>query len=59
MQSLIRMENDLRDARNQILDELAELTAVKEDGDRITIIQNGRFVLPGTEELNEPLQELS
>ena len=40
-------------------DELAELTAVKMDGDRITIIQNGRFVLPGTEELNEPLQELS
>ena len=36
-------------------DELAELTAVKKDGDRITIIQNGRFVLPGTEELNEPL----
>ena len=40
-------------------DELAELTAVKKDGDRITIIQNGRFVLPGPEELNEPLQELS
>ena len=40
-------------------DELAELTSVKKDGDRITIIQNGRFVLPGTEELNEPLQELS
>lgn len=40
-------------------DELAELTAVKKDGGRITIIQNGRFVLPGTEELNEPLQELS
>lgn len=40
-------------------DELAELTAVKKDGDRITIIQNGSFVLPGTEELNEPLQELS
>ena len=40
-------------------DELAELTAVKKDRDRITIIQNGRFVLPGTEELNEPLQELS
>ena len=40
-------------------DELAELTAVKKDGDRIAIIQNGRFVLPGTEELNEPLQELS
>ena len=55
----IEHANDLRDARNQILDELAELTAVKKDGDRITIIQNGRFVLPGTEELNEPLQELS
>lgn len=40
-------------------DELAELTAVKKDGDRIVIIRNGRFVLPGTEELNEPLQELS
>ena len=40
-------------------DELAELTAVKKDGDRIAIIRNGRFVLPGTEELNEPLQELS
>lgn len=40
-------------------DELAELTAVKKDGGRITIIENGKFVLPGTEELNEPLQELS
>ena len=39
-------------------DELAELTAVKKDGDRIAIIRNGRFVLPGTEELNEPLREL-
>ena len=36
-------------------DELAELTAVKKDGDRIAIIENGRFVLPGAEELNEPL----
>ena len=40
-------------------DELAELTAVKKDGGRIAIIKNGKFVLPGTEELNEPLQELS
>ena len=39
-------------------DELAELTAVKKDGGRIPIIENGRFVLPGTEELNEPLREL-
>lgn len=34
-------------------DELGELTAVKEDGERIPLIVNGRFVLPGTEELNE------
>ena len=40
-------------------DELAELTAVKKDDGRIAIIKNGKFVLPGTEELNEPLQELS
>ena len=40
-------------------DELAELTAVKKDGGRIAIIKNGKFVLTGTEELNEPLQELS
>lgn len=38
-------------------DELAFLTAVKKDGGRIDIIRNGRFVLPGTEELNEPLEE--
>ena len=38
--------------------ELAELTAVKKDGGRIPIIANGRFVLHGTEELNEPLREL-
>ena len=38
-------------------DELAELTAVKKDGGRIAIIENGRFVLPGAEELNEPLRD--
>ena len=38
--------------------ELAELTAVKKSGEGIVIIENGRFVLPGTEELNEPLREL-
>lgn len=35
-------------------DELEELAAVKADGERILIIRDGRFVLPGTEELNEP-----
>lgn len=34
-------------------DELGELTAVRSDGTRIPIIIDGRFVLPGTEELNQ------
>ena len=34
-------------------DELGELTAVRPDGSRVQIIREGRFVLPGTEELNE------
>lgn len=38
-------------------DELGEYTAVCADGTRIPIIRNGRFVLPGTEELNRPLEE--
>ncbi|MCM1187323.1 MAG: aminopeptidase [Lachnoclostridium sp.] len=39
-------------------DELGELTAVKESGERIPLIKNGRFVLPGTEELNEAFATL-
>jgi len=38
-------------------DELGELTAVRKDGSRVVIIQNGRFVLPGCEELNEAFDE--
>ncbi len=37
-------------------DELAEITVVTSSNDRIPIIKEGRFVLPGTEELNIPLQ---
>ena len=37
-------------------DELGELTAVRKDGSRVVIIQNGRFVLPGTEPLNEAFE---
>ena len=37
-------------------DELGELTAVRKDGSRIPIIKNGRFVLPGTEVLNEAFE---
>ena len=35
--------------------ELGELTAVSQDGTEICIIRQGRFVLPGTEMLNIPL----
>ena len=38
-------------------DELGELSAVTKDGERIPIILNGRFVLPGTEELNRAFDE--
>ncbi len=38
--------------------ELRLITAVKEDGTTIDIIKDGRFVLPGTEELNIPLENL-
>lgn len=34
-------------------DELGSIEAVRADGSRITIIKDGRFVLPGTEELNK------
>ena len=37
--------------------ELGEITAYAKDGSAITIIKEGRFVLPGTEELNKPLDE--
>lgn len=36
-------------------EELGEFTAVRSDGTRIPILKDGRFVLPGTEQLNEPL----
>lgn len=35
-------------------DELGEITAVTKDGSEIVIIKDGRFVLEGTELLNEP-----
>ena len=39
-------------------EELGSLEAVKKDGTVIPLIRNGRFVLPGTEELNVPLEDL-
>lgn len=38
-------------------DELGEITAVTKDGYEIPILVNGRFVLEGTELLNEPFSE--
>ncbi|MDE7269226.1 MAG: aminopeptidase [Acetatifactor sp.] len=38
-------------------DELGELAAVRKDGSRVLIIKEGRFVLPGTEELNRAFEE--
>ena len=38
-------------------DELGELTAVRQDGTRVPIIKEGRFVLPGTEPLNEAFRQ--
>ena len=38
-------------------DELGSLIAVHFDGTEVPVIQNGRFVLPGTEELNEAFAE--
>ncbi|MDO4312174.1 MAG: aminopeptidase [Eubacteriales bacterium] len=36
-------------------DELGSIRVLKKDGGEILLIENGRFVLPGTELLNEPL----
>lgn len=36
-------------------DELGEIRAVREDGSSVMIMKDGRFVLPGTEELNKAL----
>ncbi len=38
-------------------DELGALTAVTKDREEIPVIVNGRFVLAGTEELNQPFDE--
>ena len=37
--------------------ELALIEVVHADGSRVEIIRDGRFVLPGTEELNRPFEE--
>ncbi len=38
-------------------DELDSISVVDEDGEETFLIANGRFVVPGTQELNEPLED--
>ena len=38
-------------------EELEEISVVTKDGKHIILIEDGRFVLPGTEVLNEPLEK--
>lgn len=38
-------------------DELGEISVVRADGSRVQILSDGKFVLPGTEVLNVPLEE--
>ena len=39
-------------------EEIGHIEVICEDGSRIALIEDGRFVLEGTQELNEPLGEL-
>ena len=38
-------------------DELAEISVVTKEGSRIPLLLDGRFVLEGTQVLNEPLDD--
>ena len=38
-------------------EELGSIQVIDEDGERTSIIESGRFVLPGTEELNRPFEK--
>ena len=39
-------------------EELEEISVVTKEGKHIILIKDGRFILPGTEVLNEPLEEM-
>lgn len=40
-------------------EELASIRMIGDDGEMISIIENGKFVLQGTEELNKPFEKLA
>lgn len=39
-------------------EEIGHIEVIRKDGSRIPLIKDGKFVLPGTEKLNKPLEEL-
>ena len=39
-------------------EEIGSITSVHKDGTEVVVMENGRFVLPGTEELNRSLEKL-
>ena len=39
-------------------EELGAIRVIRADGSEITLLENGRFVLPGTEALNDPLDNI-
>lgn len=39
-------------------EELGSITAIRADGSEILLIKDGKFVLPGTEKLNQPFENL-
>ena len=39
-------------------DELGAITVIRADGSTEDIIRDGRFVVPGSEALNQPLDEM-
>ena len=47
----------VKDVENVTYDELGEITAVSENGEEITIIRDGRFVLKGCELLNDAFDD--
>ena len=69
---IVAKENEISALRNEDLskayfgchtditipyEELGSIRVIDEDGEGTSIIENGRFVLPGTEELNRPFEK--
>ncbi len=40
-------------------EELREISVITKDREKLMILEDGKFVVPGTEELNEPFKELN